>query len=175
MKNLSIPPVAALLALGCLLVTPARADAQLDCRLDYSLRGWSFVYKHVTGDGTVSCENGQQMHVKVSAKAIGITAGKWRIDDGQGHFSDIHDISDVLGSYVQASASAGAGRSAEAQVVTKGTVSLALAGKGEGMNLGVDIGKFTLKAINRQQWVAEASTRRGHAGRVGPGILETLK
>jgi hypothetical protein len=35
--------------------------------------------------------------------------------------------------------------SATAQVLTKGTVSLALTGKGEGIDLGVSLGEFTLK------------------------------
>jgi hypothetical protein len=86
------------------------------------------------------------MSVHVSAKAIGITAGKWRINDGKGSFSDVHRISDVLGSYAQASANAGVVKSGEAQVLTKGPVSLALAGNGEGVNLGVDVGEFTISA-----------------------------
>ena len=120
------------------------AEASLDCKLSYSLTGWSLIYKHTTGSGTVTCENGQSMHVHVSAKALGITAGKWKIDNGTGSFTDVHRISDVLGDYAQASANAGVVKSGEAQVLTKGPVSLALAGDGRGVNLGVDIGKFTI-------------------------------
>jgi len=50
----------------------------------------------------------------------------------------------VFGSYAQAEAHAGLGKSGTAQVLTKGEVSLALAGKGEGVNLGIDIGEMTL-------------------------------
>lgn len=120
------------------------ADAGVDCKLSYNLSGWSLIYKHTTGSGTVSCSNGQSMHVKISAKALGITAGKWHIDNGTGTFSDVHTINDVLGGYAQASANAGVVKSGEAQVLTKGPVSLALAGGGRGVNLGVDIGKFTI-------------------------------
>lgn len=124
---------------------PARAvEANLDCKLKYNLTGWSLIYKHTTGNGMVICENGQRMAVHVSAKALGITAGKWKIDHGHGSFSDVHRITDVLGDYVQASANAGVVKSGEAQVLTKGPVSLALAGDGRGVNLGVDIGKFTI-------------------------------
>ena len=123
----------------------ARADAELDCKLHYQLTGWSLVYKHTTGTGTVTCANGDSMAVKVSAKAVGLTAGKWHIDNGEGRFSDVHRISDVLGKYAQASANAGAVKSAEAQVLSKGSVSLALAGGGEGVNIGVDVGAFTIK------------------------------
>jgi len=122
------------------------ADANLDCTLRYNLTGWSLIYKHTTGDGTVRCSNGQTMRVHVAAKAIGITAGKWHINDGKGSFTDVHRISDVLGSYAQASANAGVVKSGEAQVLSKGPVSLALAGNGEGVNLGVDVGEFTISA-----------------------------
>lgn len=132
-------------ALAMSVPTSARASgANLDCKLHYNLTGWSFIYKHTTGSGTVVCANGQSMHVHVSAKALGITAGKWKIDNGDGNFSDVHSITDVLGDYVQASANAGVVKSGEAQVLTKGPVSLALAGGGRGVNLGVDIGKFTI-------------------------------
>ena len=37
-------------------------------------------------------------------------------------------------------------RSSQAQVLTKGTASLALAGTGEGIDLGVSVGEFSIKA-----------------------------
>ncbi len=124
---------------------PAKAGRDLDCRLRYQLKGWSLIYKHTYGTGTVSCNNGQTMAVKITAKAVGLTAGKWHIDNGKGTFSDVHNIGDVLGRYAQASANAGVVKSGEALLLSKGPVSLALAGGGEGMNLGVDIGAFTIK------------------------------
>lgn len=138
--------LAALTATTCALAMSGAmaADASLDCKLQYSLTGWSLIYKHTTGSGTITCANGQSMRVHVAAKAIGLTAGKWRIDDGKGTFTDVHRMSDVLGDYAQASANAGVVKSGEAQVLTKGPVSLALAGNGEGVNIGVDIGKFTI-------------------------------
>ncbi|NNC24812.1 hypothetical protein HKX41_11775, partial [Salinisphaera sp. USBA-960] len=63
---------------------------------------------------------------------------------GTGEFAGVHRISDVLGSYASAEAHAGAARSSKAQVMTKGEVSLALAGTGQGWDLGVAFGKFTL-------------------------------
>ena len=135
----------AICAAGFSFSTPALAGGDIDCKLDYNLTGWSLVYKHTTGTGTVRCDNGSVMPVKVSAKAVGLTAGKWHIDNGTGKFSDVHKISEVLGRYAQASANAGVVKSGEAQVLSKGPVSLALAGGGEGMNLGVDIGAFTIE------------------------------
>jgi hypothetical protein len=135
--------LAGALSLGAL--PQARAvDRDIDCKLHYSLTGWSLVYKHTTGRGTVTCNNGASMPVHVSAKAVGLTAGKWHIDHGIGRFSDVHDIHEVLGRYVEASANAGVVKSAEGQVLSKGPVQLALAGGGEGVNLGVDIGAFRI-------------------------------
>jgi len=135
--------LAGALSLGALAPAQAR-DADIDCKLHYSLTGWSVIYKHTTGTGTVTCNNGESIPVHVSAKAVGLTAGKWHIDHGVGRFTDVHNISEVLGRYVQASANAGVVKSGEAQVLSKGAVQLALAGGGEGINLGVDVGAFRI-------------------------------
>ena len=144
----SIPMVAVLAcALGSAAVTPARAaGADLECKLSYNLSGWSLIYKHTTGTGVVKCNYGKSMPVRVTAKAVGLTAGKWHIDNGQGKFTDVHNIHEVLGAYAQASANAGLAKSGEAQVLSKGDISLALSGAGEGINLGVDIGQFKIEA-----------------------------
>ena len=139
--------VLALAAAGMPHATQA-AEANLDCKLKFSLTGWSAIYKHAEGHGVVSCENGKSMRVNIVANGAGLTAGKSHIDGGTGRFSDIHRISDVLGSYAQGEAHAGVVRSGTAQVLTKGDVSLALAGNGEGVDLGIDIGKFTLSRRN---------------------------
>ena len=140
MKSRSLIAFAGLAcALG--LALPAQASSRdLNCRLDYQLTGWSLVYKHTTGTGTVSCDNGQTLPVRISARAVGLTAGKWHVDNGVGRFSDVHNIREVLGNYAQANANAALVKSGEAQVLTKGNVSLALAGGGEGVALGVDVG-----------------------------------
>lgn len=121
-----------------------RGAPDLDCKLTFSLSGWSLIYKHADGTGRVTCENGRSMPVKISVRGGGLTAGKWHIDNGKGKFTDVHTIADVLGRYAQGGAHAGVVKSAEAQVLTKGTVSLALAGHGEGIDLGVDVGAFTI-------------------------------
>ncbi|HMM68342.1 MAG TPA: hypothetical protein PKC03_15515 [Dokdonella sp.] len=125
--------------------TAQAADAQLDCSMRFSLTTWSAIYKHAEGTGVVTCENGQSMRVKISAKGGGLTVGKAHIDDGKGEFTDVHKMSDILGTYAQGEASAAAGKSATAQVLTKGNVSLALAGTGEGVNLGISFGGFTIE------------------------------
>lgn len=144
-RHTLIPFLAALaFALGLSCTPRALAADDLDCKLAYQVDGWSLIYKHATGTGTVTCNNGKSLPVKITAQAIGLTAGKWEIHDGKGRFSDIHNINDVLGAYAQAEANAGVVKSGSAQVLTKGTVSLALAGTGEGVNLGVDVGRFEL-------------------------------
>jgi hypothetical protein len=143
MKSTSLITVAGLAtALALALPAPAAraASPDINCRIDYHLTGWSLVYKHTTGTGVVTCDNGATMNVRLSARAVGATVGKWKIDNGVGRFSDVHNIREVLGNYAQANANAAVVKAAEAQVLTKGNVSLALAGGGEGIALGVDVG-----------------------------------
>ncbi len=150
MKHHLIPMAGAALALAmaATLSTPARAaDADLGCKMTFSLSGWSAIYKQADGNGTVRCENGQTAQVHLEVKGGGLTAGKWRIDNGNGTFSDVHRLSDIYGSYAQGEAEAGVGKSVTAQVLTKGTVSLALAGTGEGVNLGISFGSFKISPV----------------------------
>lgn len=120
------------------------AEANLDCQLKFSLTGWAAIYKRADGHGVVSCENGKSMRVNISAKGGGLTIGKSHIDNGTGKFTDVHRMQDVLGTYAQGDASIGAGKAGTAQVLTKGTVSLALAGAGEGVDIGISFGGFTI-------------------------------
>jgi len=134
------------LALSLLPTAPPARAAQNTtvCTMDFTLKGWSAFYKVAHGRGTISCDNGQTAKVTIEAKGGGLTAGKSEIRDGMGKFSEVADIDELFGSYASAGAAAGAGKSAEAQVVTKGEVSLALTGKGTGIELGVSFGKFTI-------------------------------
>src|SRR5690606_6632578 len=49
--------------------------ADLDCHLRFTMKGWSVFYKTASGTGTVHCNNGQSMNVKLSAKGGGLTVG----------------------------------------------------------------------------------------------------
>lgn len=139
-----ISAVAAAVLIALAAPTPARAEKEIQCRMTFSLAGWSAFYKTASGNGTVSCSNGQMLDVRIETKGGGLTFGKSEIRDGQGQFSSVYDIENVLGSYATAGAHAGAVNSAEAMVLTKGPVSLALSGKGQGWDLGVAFGKFTI-------------------------------
>lgn len=132
------------LVLCALTLSQIASAADLECTMRFSLSGWSVIYKHTSGNGVVTCKNGQTMKVKIETHGGGLTAGKSRIDNGIGNFSDINKISDVLGTYAQADASAGAVKSGTAQVLTKGEVSLALSGAGQGIDLGVSVGGMTI-------------------------------
>jgi hypothetical protein len=131
---------------GCSLFapTPAQAAANVKCEMTFEMKGWSAFYKTASGTGTVKCDNGQSMHVKLSAKGGGLTVGKSSIEEGHGEFSAVASLSEILGSYAAAEAHAGAVQSASGQVMTKGEVSLALSGKGRGFDLGVAFGRLTI-------------------------------
>lgn len=138
-----------MLALPALLLTfsltaPARAAATTDCQMTYTLKSWSAFYKTAKGSGTITCSNGQKANVKISAKGGGLTAGKSEVRDGLGKFSEVSSINELFGTYISAGAAAGAVKSSEAQALTKGEVSLGLAGNGTGVELGVSFGKFTI-------------------------------
>jgi hypothetical protein len=134
-----------ILALGSSTFTGVANAAAVDCKLSFNLSGWSAFYKRADGTGTVTCNNGQTMAVKLAARGGGLTAGKSSIRNGVGEFSGVQKIEDILGSYASAEAHAGAVKSAQGQVVTKGEISLALSGTGDGWDLGIAFGKFTIK------------------------------
>ena len=119
--------------------------AYLGCKLSFSLHGWSALYSHAEGKGVVSCRDGSSLPVLISVRGGGLTAGRSQVDHGAGEFTHVHTIDEVLGHYAQGEAHAGVLKSGTAQLLTKGTVSLALAGTGQGIDLGVDVGEFILK------------------------------
>lgn len=136
--------LAAALSLAA-ISAPAHAARTLECKLDFNIAGWSLFYKTASGTGTVHCNNGQHLPVRISAKGGGLTFGKSRIDHGRGEFAGVRNIRDVLGTYATAEAHAGAEKSSRAQAMTKGDVSLALAGTGKGWDIGVAFGKFVIE------------------------------
>lgn len=128
-----------------LLLAALPAHAGTMCKMTFNLKGWSAFYKTSSGTGRIACDNGQKANVKVSTKGGGLTFGRSKITEGTGKFTEVSSINELFGSYGQGEASAGAGKSAAASVVTKGDISLALAGKGSGVNVGVSFGKFTIE------------------------------
>ena len=124
--------------------TPARADGETSCSMKFNMKGWSAFYKTSKGTGTITCDNGETATVTLKLTGGGITFGKSETKNGIGKFSPVGKLENLLGSYGAAQAEGGAVKSSEAQALTKGNVSLALSGTGEGWNLGVSGAKFTI-------------------------------
>ena len=135
-----------LLAAGILsLAAPAAADGLTKCRMTYDLSGWAVIYKTSKGTGRITCDNGQAANVRISTHGGGATVGTSTVVGGRGVFSGAGDIEELYGTYVEATAHAGAGASSDARAMTKGNVSLSLAGTGQGFNVGVAFGGFTIE------------------------------
>jgi hypothetical protein len=129
----------------CAFLPPGKASAGgVDCEMRFDLSGWSVFYKRSSGTGTITCNNGQSMRVRLEARGGGVSFGKSRIENGVGEFSGVDGIRELLGGYASAEAHAGAGRSAKGQVVTKGAVSLALSGTGKGWDIGIAFGSLVI-------------------------------
>ncbi len=116
----------------------------VECKMVFNLRGWSAFYKTAKGNGTITCSDGQKAKVRIAVKGGGVTFGKFDIIHGTGTFTPVRTIDEVFGSYAHSEAHAGVGRSGAVQAMTKGEVSLALAGTGRGIDIGFDFGKFTI-------------------------------
>lgn len=124
-------------------------DKLVECTMNFDLKSWSAFYKSSKGDGTIRCDNGQTAKVLIKAKGGGITFGKSEVINGTGNFTGVRRMNELFGSYAQSEVHAGAGKSAAAQALTKGEVSLALSGKGHGVDLGFAFGKFTIVPAKR--------------------------
>jgi len=131
------------LAFSLLAAVPAKA-AETKCRLNFTLSEWAVGVKVAHGSGTVTCDNGQMARVTLEGRGVGLAAGKNQVREGYGRFTGVSNINEVFGTYASASASVGVGKSADAQALTKGPVSLALAAKGTGVELGISVSAFTI-------------------------------
>ena len=146
MRTRHIAPMvlAAVIAASC-WSGEAAAAGKIDCKMKFNLRGWAALYKHAEGAGVVSCDNGHAYNVNIVAVGGGLTAGKYKVENGTGKFSEVSSVDELFGDYAQGEANAGVVKSGTAQVLTKGTATLALAGAGEGVDIGISFGKFTIE------------------------------
>lgn len=115
-----------------------------DCDMTYTLKGWSAVYKTAKGEGSITCTNGETAQVAINVHGGGLTFGKTDIFNGKAEISGVKSINDIYGSYASAAAHAGVVKAAAVEVMTKGDVSIALAGAGGGVDVGIDFSKFTI-------------------------------
>ena len=136
-----------ILMIALFIAGPAAAadKGMTNCKMSFSLKGWSAFYKTSKGEGTITCSNGETAEVSLKMKGGGLTFGKSEIVDGTGKFSEAKNLDELLGKYAAAEAHAGAVKSSRAGVMTKGEISLALAGTGRGVDLGVAFSKLTIK------------------------------
>jgi hypothetical protein len=149
-RHLNAAFAAAAVASLCLIAGPIASADDTDkknCDMTYTLKGWSAVYKTAKGEGTITCKSGETAQVEISVKGGGLTFGKTEIYNGKAEISGVKSINDIYGSYASASAHAGVVKEGSVEVMTKGSVSLALAGTGEGVDVGIDFSKFTINKI----------------------------
>lgn len=123
----------------------AMPNDQIECQMDFRLSGWSVFYKSASGNGTITCSNGQTMDVVINVTGGGLTFGHYQINDGHGEFTDLTDITQALGHYAMATAHAGAVKSTRAAAMTNGDASLVITGTGNGWNIGAGFASFTIK------------------------------
>lgn len=145
MKNrlLHLLSVCLLLVMFGLCSKAIAAESMTTCTMTYKLSGWSLVYKQYDGIGHISCRNGQRAQVGLSSKSIGFTIGKSEIE-GTGVFSEVRNLNEIYGHYMALEGHAGVTASVDAQVLTSGEISLALSGKGRGVDIGVTLGALTI-------------------------------
>ena len=117
------------------------------CQMVFNIKGWSFVVKSSSGEGTITCDNGQKADVKLTSLGGGFTIGKSELIGAKGVFTEVSDIKDLYGTFAEAEGHAGATESGSASVLTKGEVSLAITGKGKGIDIGVTLGGFTIEPM----------------------------
>jgi hypothetical protein len=144
MRNIGLRTTAVMLAVAAACSVPARADT-LNCKMKFTMSGWSVFYKKYSGTGIVSCSDGSSLPVRLVSEGGGVTFGKTRIDNGKGDFTGISRIRDVLGDYASGSAHGGAGETGSNSLLTKGDVSLTLDGDGHGFDFGIDAGVFRIR------------------------------
>ncbi|MBF0104387.1 MAG: hypothetical protein HQM16_03565 [Deltaproteobacteria bacterium] len=122
---------------------------EVDCRMDFRIKSWSFLYRSSKGTGNIYCSNGQRAPVSLRGDGGGFTFGKSKIVHGLGVFSDVSSINQLYGTYTNANAEAHVGLvdSASARALTKGDVSLTLTGTGKGVDVGVNFGGFKISKL----------------------------
>lgn len=137
-----------IVGLAACLWAPAAYAGAAKCTLKFDLHEWAAFYESAKGTGKITCDNGQSARVTIRSKGGGLSVGKFKISDGRGSFTDVSSIHELFGKYVAADTEAGARKAADAWVMTKDKdkkkVSLALAGTGEGWELGFSVDEFII-------------------------------
>ncbi|HEU0197671.1 MAG TPA: hypothetical protein VFQ88_10715 [Nevskiaceae bacterium] len=135
--------------------------------MDFNLRGWSAIYRHAigtvsvgdpnrkrtqlsrkttNGSGTVTCTNGQVMNISVTARGGARSVGQYQLRNGEGTFTNVSGIGQVLGSYRRTPTGAVALAGGSSSAMTKGDIGLVISGEAVGWNIGVGFPSFTISA-----------------------------
>ncbi len=126
----------------------AAAEGKIDCKMHFSLEGWAALYKHAEGHGVISCDNGRTVNVNIVAIGGGLTAGKYKVENGTGKFSDVSSIDQLFGDYAQGEANAGVVKSRYRADPDQGHLNpRTLPAAGEGVDIGISFGKFTITPV----------------------------
>ena len=144
-KFLKLLAIFGVLGGSLLWVNPVAAEQLISCTMTYNLSGFSLAIKVYDGTGVISCSNGEHQQVSLSSRSIGFSIGKSEIE-GTGVFTGVKSLREIYGTFVALEGHAGATTSVDGQVLTRGEISLALSGKGRGIDIGVTIGELTISA-----------------------------
>lgn len=138
------------LGLVVLVALTARAEdekpqSKIKCEMEFSMKGWAALYRTASGSGTITCSNGETIDVELESRGFGLAAGEAEVSDARGVFSPVAKTEQLLGTYIGRSAVAAAGAADAAGAFTKGDVSLAVYGEGEGKGLAAGGARVTIK------------------------------
>jgi hypothetical protein len=136
--------VVSLVTLAVCLSAPVAYAGSTKCTLTFDLQEWAAIYESAKGTGKITCDNGQSARVTIRSKGGGLSVGKFKISDGRGSFTNVSSIDELFGKYVATERDAAAAKAADAWAMTKGEVSLALAGTGAGWELGFSVDEFVI-------------------------------
>jgi hypothetical protein len=120
------------------------ADAQMNCRIQMEIGKVGFVVGFSGGSGTLTC-NGQSYALEVGGMSAGLVIGGSRVSL-VGEVRNLHQISDIEGTYTGVGASAAAGGGANNVVARnqKG-VQLVMRGRQAGLEASLDLGGTRIK------------------------------
>jgi hypothetical protein len=114
----------------------AEDEKTISCNLNFSMVAWAALIKSGSGEGRITCTNGDEIEVTLKSGGIGLAAGKIEITNGHGEFSAVRNVDDLFGTYSGASRAGGVGTTAGgAAGLVKGDVALGLYGSGHGIGI----------------------------------------
>jgi hypothetical protein len=123
------------------------ADAQMNCRIQMEIGKVGFVVGFSGGSGTLTC-NGQNCALEVGGVSAGLVIGGSRVSL-VGEVRNLHQVSDIEGTYTGVGASAAAGGGANNVVArNQNGVQLVMRGRQAGLEASLDLGGTRIKLKN---------------------------